>query len=111
MAYADTALKAPVEVDEVGRRILLARDYLSDPKKWCNRGGGTGNSMCIHIALVEVGYAMDPSAARPAIERVADLIVGAPTGDVKDIHQFNDHPDTSHDDVLALLDKAAGVKP
>ena len=104
MAFDSTNFEKP-QVDEVGQIILKAREYLSVPAHWCSQGGGHGASMCIHIALVEVcGY--DTRLARPAVERVA-VALGDKWGDATTIHAFNDDPNTTHADVLALLDRAA----
>lgn len=105
----DFQIETKPEVDEVGRLILAARELLSDPAKWfkgnyiCKQTG----AMCILGALGwrdDINFDYPSKVAKAAADRIADL-------DGIYIPEFNDDPDTTHEQVLALLDRAAYAKP
>ena len=110
MAYeGDIQKHAPPVVDEVTQTILKARELLSDPDKWF-KGSMTNrahNAFCVMgaIRVVTTGDALTWNRKTvEASNRVAGFVPGI-------VSAFNDDPNTTHADVLALLDRAALATP
>lgn len=111
---------AEVEVDEVTKIILDAREFLSDPARWF-KGQFESDEDGEFCVLGAIGYADDdweeycPSDARvQAAVRLANTLSPSwslHTDAVSFVAAFNDDPTTTHADVLDLLDRAANTKP
>lgn len=112
MAYEGSPAdyEAPV-IDEVGQIILKARELLSDPKRWCKDeyiSCGERISYCTIGAIKTVSGQINVFAScNPTAEAARDRVECFLPDQFNSVHEYNDHPDTTHADVLALLDRAA----
>lgn len=103
MAFEGSPEKfAPVEVDEVGQIILKARELLSDPAKWCKGAFVSNGAFCIAGAVGMRAFKDEEPLADKAVTRISGLL----PPEFASVSTFNDHPSTTHADVLALLDRA-----
>lgn len=86
--------------------LLAARALIDTPEKWGkDQDGSLRGKSCVGIALGEVtGNGM------PEYDAVRKAIVAALpahfASNTLPIVFFNDHPDTTHADILALFDRA-----
>lgn len=89
--------------------LRKARTELADPAKWHQGGYGHGTGTCL-VGSVKVAcgvgrygdlFTPDVWAAVKVLRR----LLGFESG-LQGIFDFNDSPDTTHDEVLALLDWA-----
>lgn len=107
MAYDSSNFKP--QVDEVGQIILKARELLSDPARWlkgqlrCGTQVCAVGALCEALGIVDYGFASQSPLSEPALLRV---IRALPEG-YQSVPGFNDADETTHADVLALLDRAA----
>jgi hypothetical protein len=98
-----------VETDEMLRVLIEARQWLAaDPKRWAKCAYASG-AMC-------AGNAVNDAARR------LGFTLGSYYGDGWDallkfvpapfptVGDYNDHPDTTHADVLALFDRAIAAR-
>jgi hypothetical protein len=113
MAYDSTSFSKP-QVDEVGLLILAGRQRMADaPCLWKETDDSDTGGSCLLIALqLDYGDVRTP-VQKAALFRVARQI-GYRANRVMQaqdrIVAFNDAPDTTHSEVLDLLDRAAGAK-
>lgn len=100
MAYDAT------ELDEVSQVILKARELLSDPKKWTQGQYCTEarDAFCIIGAVHEAAGAQPDAGISPVASKACERI--SITAKMHPAN-FNDNKNTTHADVLALLDRAA----
>ena len=96
----ESELPAVVQEDDPVLRCLIeARRWLDDPAHWCRVffEKDTG-ATCIYGAIIKHGDVL-------AREWLLDEL---PTGCERSVMLFNDDLSTTHDDVLALFDRAIG---
>lgn len=83
--------------------LIGARDILNSPESWCQGRSGKhkdGKSQyCLHNAI-NLSAPKVGGGRRLVFEETIDLLGGSPN-----IIHFNDSPDTSHKDIIVLLDK------
>lgn len=83
--------------------LLRVRERLATPERWCKGVSGASlNSRCLTMT---VGLALngDDYVGREKVRMVLRAVLGRPW---LSIVQFNDAPETTHADVLALIDRA-----
>ncbi|MDH7796406.1 MULTISPECIES: hypothetical protein [unclassified Beijerinckia] len=91
--------------------LTAVRDLLSDPNRW-TQGWLAMNKHRLHVhpqnesatcwCLVGAGRKLLPFDRENEVNSALYHAIG----DGRSIANFNDHPNTRHSDVLALLDKA-----
>lgn len=108
-----------MDEDHVTETLVKARELLSDPEKWAKEDFAyTADEAPVHP--------LDPAATcfclLGALERVTrnrdglayldarQAIRGMLPGEHDCVPEFNDDPDTTHADVLAVLDKAIAAR-
>ena len=77
--------------------LTAARKRIDTPSKWCKGYISAGSRCCIMGALDEV------TLTYIEFHKAKDVLLSQ-VGD--GIEEFNDHPTTTHRDVLALFDRA-----
>ena len=89
----------------VKENLIAARALIDTPEKWGKGKGNVGPKGCL-CALGALGRVRD------ADWREADALFDALEGRWEDrsVHAFNDHPDTTHADVMALYDRAIAAQ-
>ena len=103
--------------------LIAGQQLLNDPNRWCKGSMKQGQSYCINGALFEVGtpnYKMpDDYVSDDPLYYRGDLNRGQipepfwflrqalkQGSDFSNIGRFNDDPETTHDQVLKLLESA-----
>jgi hypothetical protein len=79
--------------------LIAARALIDTPEKWVNGALQSGNCRCA------VGAALDATDYLSGWEAVNALAKQLPSP-FHHVPTFNDHPDTTHADILALFDRA-----
>lgn len=93
--------------------LVAARNRLSDPENWCPEGThGEGGQMCVAITIADISGTdeMDEYGPlyEPACGAVLDVL-GRSRGRLGNgvvVGYWNDAPETTHADVLSVLDRA-----
>jgi hypothetical protein len=87
--------------DQPLQKLDAVIDLLATPRRWCKGVLKTRNGQyCIRGALMEVD-ALD--ALQPIVMQAIHDVAGRR---FRRIEHFNDHPNTDHEQVLAVLDRA-----
>jgi hypothetical protein len=99
-------LSHPVTSTDILRR---ARQNLTPPERWLKGKGTDGHAQCALWAILYASQAIQASLKekRKAIRRVC-FALG--TSRPAELAEYQDHPDTTHEDVLRLFDTAIGGK-
>jgi hypothetical protein len=117
-------IPAPVviETDDVLRVLKEARQWLSDPAHWHKGGFAPNNNDNPQVAEATCAWGACSRAAgsdnfydigtdaENAAARLLSIQLGARPDDALAISDFNDLPDTTHDDVVALFDRAISAR-
>lgn len=81
-----------------------AKDILKSPESWCQGRSGKRkngkNQVCLHNAI-NLTAPKAGGGRRLLFEETIGLLGGSPS-----IIHFNDSPDTTHEDIMILLDRA-----
>lgn len=109
----DAAGFSPLTADQAKEleTLIRARALIEDPKNWSRKvpQAPTIAPYCAMTAcLTAAGYSQGylPSSYPKSLWRLAAALPTAEIGICMSIANFNDHPDTSHADILALFDRA-----
>lgn len=97
---------------------MTVREFLSDPKRWTKAayardangqpvrsGDKTAVCFCLSGAIAHC-FPNDPHGEQLAWDKVHDVIMAKGDLGIHGVTGFNDHPDTKHKDILAVLDEA-----
>ena len=83
-------------------------ERLRDPANWCHDGPINGDALCI---VATVGWATEPYARNSVLHVInaasSELFPARTTRGFA--HNFNDHPDTTHADVMRVLHRARAL--
>ena len=84
----------------VRENLVAARALIDTPEKW---GKGDGRKcMC----AVDACFAVYDAQAAYALDNATPAGFGGGKAKLRPAADFNDHPDTTHADILALFDRA-----
>ena len=80
--------------------LIKARGLIDEPEKWCKGASKKGESLCAHNAV-------NKAAPRRVIgqRRIGFRSAIKALGGTTKLINFNDHPDTTHADIMALFDR------
>lgn len=104
---------SPLTADQTSELELLirARALIENPKNWSRKAPQVlmtapycAMTACYTAAAYDGSRGYMPSSYPKSIGRLAAAL--PEIGICMSIANFNDHPDTSHDDILALFDRA-----
>lgn len=94
----------------VKENLIAARALIDTPEKWGKGSksfpldtGYDGKCLCAHGALFQ---ALSGNWGRSADVVTTALWRVLPNGDWRTTPDFNDHPDTTHADIMSLFDRA-----
>jgi hypothetical protein len=97
-------------ISKIGQCILNATRLIEDEDKWIQGKRQEGDSFCIMGAIDHTftelricGYAVRSVAEAIRAER----IITSPDGVYGVVIAFNDAPDTTHEDVMRIMHRAA----
>jgi hypothetical protein len=82
--------------------LLMAKALINSPRKWRKDGTLAQGRMCIVNAIIE---AVGSEHTYPCEVAVSEAL-GIDSASREVIGQFNDHPATTHADIMALFDRA-----
>lgn len=108
MPFDQTNFTLPaVETDEVLRELTATRALIADPSHWGKVHYREGERYCVSGAARQVGMSM---ASKRLLSLEVPATFRADPVWRKWVPQFNDHPTTTHADVLALFDRAIAAR-
>lgn len=97
---------------------MTVREFLSDPKRWTKAayardangrpvrsGDKTAMCFCLNGAINQC-FVGDPQGNQAAWDKVFAVVMAKGDPAITSVCGFNDHPDTKHKDILAVLDEA-----
>ena len=85
-------------MSDIIRDVLIeTKSIIDTPDKWGKFDGeGLNGKMCLYLAVYDACYAHSGS--------VMDTISALGFNKLHEVDKFNDHPDTSYEDVINLID-------
>jgi hypothetical protein len=106
-----------VETDEVLRVLFAAKNRLRDPSLWCQepmRGGALCAGNTAVAVAGELGLNVSGDFGRSLWGHLAAVVPNAPARPEDyawvTVAEYNDSPNTTHADVLALFDRAIAAR-
>jgi hypothetical protein len=120
---APIKLPVPDHLPEIAKLLIGVRNRISHPENWCQLAYVDGVKRCLTGALIEELNLREErqipleegNAFRPDFDQNDDrscfyIILAKkelfPDFGWRDLARWNDDPDTSHDDILRVLDRA-----
>ena len=95
--------------------LIKARGLIDEPSKWtklawarnsrqisCAMDNSDAQCFCLGSSLILASPPLEPKIVNVEIENQLPII----NGKVPTIAEYNDHPDTTHADIMNLFDKA-----
>ena len=95
------------KVTALTRDLLAARALIENPEHWTKHPKGM-MPMCAYAAVLVAVQGHQPTIIDQRTVEAQRFLAKQVGGDYtsRDVIGFNDHPDTTHADVLALFDRA-----
>ncbi len=107
---ASNFVEVETVTDSVLRELIAARTLLADPKRWAQGDYCVGDAFCMYGAIRHVRGAEataqegDCSATGIYLAEFVWMAIG------RSAHIYNDALSTTHEDVLALYDRAIAAR-
>lgn len=99
-------------MNEVKQILVAAREHLTNPVNWGKGSHVCGNKECVVTAIYRQVYRLNiPDDVADTATALADAKARKEknrlpyVGDMRQAARFNDHPDTTHADVLRFMDE------